>query len=98
MLKLGSVLPIYFFLFIIFSLDCFEANTDFEDYDLVTSYDGTLVERISKCQEDCKNQEGCKFFTYKDNTCYLKTSDAGRRFKNGAISGVAPCESTSGFY
>ena len=80
-------------------LDCYEANTEFEGFDLESNYNGSSVELVSKCQEDCKNEVGCKFFTYnkKNKHCYLKTSDAGRRFKNGAISGIAPCHSTSGF-
>eukprot|EP01045_Picozoa_sp_COSAG04_P008730 COSAG04_NODE_491_length_13463_cov_5.877432_1_plen_336_part_10 len=39
------------------------------------------------CCELCSQTAGCKFFTYLNGGCYLKSSDAGRTPLHGAISG-----------
>ena len=81
--------------------DCYEANTDFEGFDVPNrNYEWDPEnedQRVIRCKDLCKQHEGCKYFTLKDNYCNLKTSDAGRHFHIGATSGIAKCETMSGY-
>jgi len=52
-------------------------------------------ESAANCQEACANDGNCRYWTYapSDSRCYLKSTDAGRKSRDGHISGPAVCPS-----
>ena len=84
-----------------FHVDCYEADTDFEGFDMETRFPWADKQKaagvISGCQKACQRTSECKYFTVKGEKCFLKTSDAGRRVDIGATSGMANCLSYDGY-
>ncbi|XP_065837827.1 uncharacterized protein [Oscarella lobularis] len=48
---------------------------------------GTSSPNASDCCVQCMNDATCQYYTWYQNSCYLKTSDAGRKTSEGRISG-----------
>ena len=78
------------------TLDCFEMNIDFTGNDLVRNgIEGIASAEL--CRDECLEKASCKFFTYikRHNECWVKTSDAGRKIAEGAVSGKVNCPNPS---
>ena len=67
-----------------------EDKVDFIGYDLEEKKD---VKTKEDCCNVCARKEGCTFFSYKQHQekCWLKTSDAGRKANDEAVSGSVDC-------
>ena len=66
----------------------FEQNFDYNGHDLRPGGDAVNVLNATECCAVCSATAGCFFWTLQlPNTCYLKTSDAGRRTYANAVSG-----------
>ena len=52
-------------------------------------------ESAEECQKLCQETEGCSVFTYKTRIkeCWLKSTDTGRSYSAGDISGKKFCDS-----
>ena len=67
---------------------CYEYNMDYPGNDLVCLASKTLNE----CQAECQTNAKCKFWTsISDGHCCLKTSNAGKKYKDTCISGPKTC-------
>ena len=82
------------------SVGCFEWNTNFDRNDINAfeddeNYFAGSGKRNSKyeCQQLCQATTGCAFFTYNPQMqfCHLKTSDNGRIYLKGVVSGPKFC-------
>jgi len=69
--------------------ECIEANIDFYGED--TKF--AVAETALACACECRKQAGCLVFSWiaKDNACWMKTSEKGRRKKIGVYSGSVDC-------
>ena len=79
---------------------CYEFDTDFNGNDINSNEDDVHFARgdgrrdsAQECQQLCASTIGCEFFTYHPDrkSCFLKTSDVGRKTFYGAISGPKSC-------
>jgi hypothetical protein len=60
----------------------------------------TVTDTAYGCQKLCDQEERCLFWTWSDasteepyrRTCWLKTSDTGRRAQNQHVSGTKNCQ------
>ena len=68
-----------------------DVNSDPNDKDY--GYDSGRRDSASQCQSLCQSRKDCNFFTFKKGSkeCWLKTSDFGRKFESGSISGPKFC-------
>ena len=82
-------------------IDCIEIDTGLPGND-INNNDSSDVnfakgsgrqDSYQECQELCKLTEGCNFFTWqsKNENCFLKSSDAGRKTDVGSVSGTKNC-------
>ena len=76
-------------LFVVQAVGCtFENQTDYSGNDLKPGGDVRNLNTAAECCAACAGTEGCSFWTLQlPNTCYLKSSDAGRHAYPNAISG-----------
>merc|ERR1712232_1095347 len=49
----------------------------------------TSVHDAASCCDACKSRSTCSFWSFKNGTCMLKNSDAGRKKSVGTVSGSA---------
>jgi len=72
-----------------------KADTCFEDGVGLPGNDLNVVNVPTSlaCQESCRNEAGCKWFTWwaSSGRCFLKDTDSGRKNRGGALSGPAFC-------
>ena len=80
---------------------CFELNVAYQGIPKgsngIANYADVLT--AEECQEACRNEDGCNFFTWngpeahnRPNHCWLKGDDSGKngnRFQVGKVSGPA---------
>jgi len=69
--------------------ECIEADIDFYGEDIKYA----LAHSGQACACECRKQAGCEVFSWidKENACWMKTSDKGRRKKIGVYSGSVDC-------
>ena len=70
---------------------CFEENVNFAGFGLP---DNKLIGTLSPndCQKQCQERDGCQFWTLVKTTCWLKSSNKGRKSQVGKISGPKYCD------
>ena len=81
---------------------CLEGKTAYAD-NLIPGgkgvYEKKKVDNYMECRTHCEDADGCKFFTYLpgEKSCYLKSSDLGRKPENAKLSGSVGCRLSTGF-
>jgi len=72
---------------------CMEEKVAMPGNDIVKNSPEENIKTKEDCCAACKNKEGCKFFTYRQDAakCWLKNSDAGRKADENAVSGSVDC-------